>query len=236
MRSLMIGLTLLAGLAAGCSSSTRTVRVAVPPRVDLHGYRSVGLVTFTASADGSSADVERMATDSFLREIQEAQPGIRVLELGREANVLASVHRSTWDAQTLRAVKESNGVEAILLGRVEITKAKPRVHVSASSIWKALDVHQDVNATMTARLLETDSAATMWTDSSKLTTNLANAQVNSRGSGKIGGSIGVRDSEAAYTGMIDQLVVDVTDAFRTHYVTRRVPKEQLETATASAGD
>jgi hypothetical protein len=216
-------------LSAGCSSSTRTVRVAVPPRVDLHAYPSVGLVTFSTSAD-TSADLERMATQRFLQEIQAAQPGTRVVELGREADVLASVHRSAWDPQTLRAVKEANGVDAILLGRLDITKAKPRIQLSTSALFKGLDVHADVNATLTARLLETGSAATMWSDSSRLTTNLANASVNNRG----GGHIGVRDGESAYPGMIDQLVCDVTDAFRTHYVTRTVPKEQVETATASA--
>ena len=60
------------------------------------------------------------------------------------------------------------------------------------------------------------------------------ASAGGSGCTSCGGHIGMRDSEAAYTGMIDQLVCDVTDAFRTHYVTRTVPKEQLETATASA--
>lgn len=234
LRSLMIGLALIAGVSAGgagCSSNTRTIRVAVPPRVDLHAYHSVGLVTFTTSAD-SSADLERLATQRFLQEVQAAQPGTRVIELGREGDVLSTVHGSSWNPQTLKAVKEANGVDAILLGRLDVTKAKPRIQVSASAIWKALDVHADVNATLTARLLETNSAATMWTDSSKLTTTLAKGGVNNRG----GGHIGVRDSDSAYAGMVDQLVCDVTDAFRTHYVTRTVPKEQVETATANAGD
>ena len=77
----------------------------------------------------------------------------------------------------------------------------------------------------------------MWSDSSRLTTNLANASMNTRSNGRVGGHIGVRDGDSAYPGMIDQLTRDVTDAFRTHYVTRTVPREQLETATASvAGD
>ena len=31
--------------------------------------------------------------------------------------------------------------------------------------------------------------------------------------------------------MIDNLAFTITDAFRTHYVNRRVPKEQVETAS-----
>ena len=222
-------------ILAGCASNTRTVRIAVPPRVNLAAYHTVGLVTFTASAD-TSAELERVATQRFLQEIQAAQPGTRVVELGREADVLASVHANGWDAQSLHAVKQANNVDAILLGRLDISRAKPRVQVWSSAIWKALDVHADVNATLTARLLETDSAATMWADSSKLTTNLANGGINNRG-GVTGGHITVRDGDTVYAGMIDQLVGDVTDAFRTHYVTRNVPKDQPDTATASiAGD
>jgi hypothetical protein len=216
-------------LTAGCSS-TRTVRVAVPPRVDLRAYQTVGLVTFSSS--NASADLERLSTQRFIQEIQSAQPGTMIVELGREADVLASVHRSSWDAQTLRLIKDSRGVDVILLGRLDVTKVKPQMQLSAGSIWKALEVRADVNGCLSARLLQTSNGATMWTDSSKLTTNLANANVNNHG----GGSFGVRDSDAACAGMVDQLVCDITDAFRVHYVTRSVPKEQLETATASAGD
>jgi hypothetical protein len=230
--AVVIGCSIL----AGCSSSTRTIRVCMPPRVDLHAYHTIGLVTFSTSTD-TSADLERVATQRFLQEVQSAQPGTRMVELGREADVLAAVGRPAWDAQTLHAVKEANHVDAILLGRLDVSRAKPRVQVFSSSIWKALDVHADVNATLTARLLETDSAATMWSDSVKLTTTLANGGINNRGGGDVRGHIGVRDAESTYAGMIDQLVGDVTDAFRPHYVTRRVPKDQPDTATASvAGD
>jgi hypothetical protein len=149
--------------------------------------------------------------------------------------VLGTVGRSSWDAQTLHAVKDANHVDAILLGRLDVSRAKPRVQVWSSSIFKALDVHADVNATLTARLVETDSAATMWSDSSRLTTTLANGGVNNHG-GAPRGHIGVRDADATYAGMVDQLVGDVTDAFRTHYVTRTVPIDQPQTLTASAGD
>jgi hypothetical protein len=212
----------------GCSSNTRTVRVAVPPRVDLQHYPAVGLVTFSSS--NADANLERLSTQRFLQAVQSAQPGTRVVELGREADVLGSVHRSSWDAQTLRAVKESRGVDVIVIGRLDVTKAKPKVNFSSGAIWSAIHVRADVNASLTARLLEAASSATMWTDSSQLTTTLANANVNDHG----GGSFGMRDTEAAYGEMIDRLVCDVTDAFRTHYVTRTVPKEQVE--TASAGD
>jgi hypothetical protein len=61
----------------------------------------------------------------------------------------------------------------------------------------------------------------MWTDSAKLTTTVAHGDFS-----KSGGHIGVQDVEEAYGAMIEQMAYDVTDAFREHYVLRRVPKDQ----------
>jgi hypothetical protein len=224
-RTLRPLLSLIIGciLAAGCSS-TRCIKVAVPPRVDLRGYPTVGLVTFSSN---ENAELERMSTQRFLQEVQAAQPGTRVIELGPEQEVLASLHRQSWDAQTLQALKQARGLDVVVIGQLDVRKTAPKVQFSTSSIFNAVNVRADVNASLSARLLETASAATMWTDSSQLTTTLANVSASNRG-----GSIGVRDAEAVYGEMVDRLVCDITDAFRTHYVTRRVPKEQVQTASA----
>src|SRR5690349_29299 len=71
-------------ILVGCSS-TKTVRVAVPPRVDLHAYPMIGLVTFSSNGKG---DLDRASTQRFLAELQAAQPGTRVIELGTEEEVL----------------------------------------------------------------------------------------------------------------------------------------------------
>jgi hypothetical protein len=216
-RALLLGvITLL--LATGCASKTKMVRMEIPPRVDLAAYPMVGLVTFSSNSRG---ELDRLSTEKFLEAIQEAQPGTRVVELGTEQQVLASVKRNSFDATTLRALKEMHGVDAIVMGRLDMKKAKADVNLSASSLFKAMNVRQDVDATLTTRLLEADSGASMWSRSSKVTANLANASFNSRGEGSFGAS----DKEAAYGEMVDGLVFQVTDDFRPHYVTRRVRKD-----------
>jgi hypothetical protein len=214
-------------LATGCASSTRTVRVAVPPRVDLAAYPMVGLVTFSSNAKG---ELDRLSTDKFLQAVQAAQPGTRVVELGTEQQVLASVKRNTWDATTLRAIKEMHGVDAVVIGRLDVKKAKADMQLSSAAMFKRLSVRQDVDAALTTRLLEANSGATMWTDSSQVTANLANASFNSRGEGHFGAS----DPEAAYGEMVNGLVYHVTDDFRVHYVTRQVRKD--DPAYASVAD
>jgi hypothetical protein len=221
----LFSLVALAFLLTGCSS-TRTVRVPVPPRVDLACYQTIGLVEFSSNGNGN-AELEQLSTQRFLAAVQEAQPGTRVVELGSEAKALASVNRNSWDVAAIRAMKQAHGVDAILIGRIDVTKAKPQV--SLSTMWKSVNLRADVDAALSARLFETDSGATAWTDSAKLTEEVANAGFNERG----GGHVGVSDPNAAYANMVEYLVYEITDDFRAHYVLRRVPKEQLQTASVS---
>src|SRR3954447_5071102 len=113
-------------LLCACSS-TKTVRVELPPKVDLHPYPVVGLVAFTSNAN---SDLERIATQQFLHAVQDAQPGTRVVELGSEAEVLKSTHRKTWDAAALRAVKQEHGVDVVVIGRLDMDRSKPEINVS----------------------------------------------------------------------------------------------------------
>ena len=226
IKALLLGvITLL--LATGCASSTKTVRLAIPPRVDLAAYPMVGLVTFSSNSKG---ELDRLSTDKFLQAVQAAQPGTRVVELGTEQEVLASVKRNSWDATTLRALKEMHGVDAIVMGRLDVKKAKADVSLSSGALFKAMSVRQDVDAQLTTRLFEAQSGATMWSDSAQCTTNIANASFNNRGEGHFGAS----DKEAAYGEMVQGLAYRVTDAFRVHFVTRRVRVD--DPAYANAGE
>lgn len=224
-RVLMLSVVVLF-LSVGCGGGTRTVRVAVPPRVDLRPYPMVGLVTFASNAKG---DLDRLAAQKFLQALQDAQPGTSVIELGSEQQVLASVNGRTWDPATLRAIKATHGVDVLVMGRLDVEKAKPEFQLS--TIMKQLSVRQDVNASLNTKLVETATGATRWTDAAALTANVANARFNDRGQGHFGAT----DPEAAYGEMLNGLVWHVTDDFRTHYVTRRVPREQ-KTAVATAND
>jgi hypothetical protein len=59
------------------------------------------------------------------------------------------------------------------------------------------------------------------------TADVVNASFNDHGDGTFGAS----DPQAAYGPMIDQLSCQITDAFRTHYVTKRVPRDEVQTAS-----
>jgi hypothetical protein len=219
-----IPFVLIAPLLLVACSSTKTVRVAVPPRVDLRQYPTVGMITFASS--NTNAELEQFATQRFLQEVQSAQPGTRVVELGTEQAVLSSVGRRNWDAATLRTVGQQHGVDVLFIGQLDVEKAKTKVQLS--TMLKNIKARQDVNAGLTARLIETGTGATMWTDACKLTTTVSHASVGSRG-----GHFGSSDVEEAYGEMVGALVWDVTDDFRETYVTRRVRKDEIHTASAA---
>lgn len=226
IKAILLGVVALL-LAAGCSSNTRCVRVAIPPRVDLAQYPTIGLVTFASSAGG---ELDRLGTERFMQAVQCAQPGTRIVELGSEREVLASVSRSGFDVATIHAIKEKHGVDAIILGRLDMKKSTPNVNISAGSLFGAMNVRQDVDASLTARLMESASGATTWSRSGQATANLTNAGFNTHGQGHVSS----RDTQATYGAMIDGLVDQVTADFRGHYVTRRVSKD--DPAYANAGE
>lgn len=219
----------LAALAAvlllvGCSSTT-TIKVPVPPRVDLSQFHTIGLVTF-ASNDADQS-LRQHCTQQFLQAVQAAQPGTRVIELGVEPRVLSAVNSKRWDAASFNAVKAMHNVDAIIIGRFELEKSKP--DISLSTVWRTLSVKSDVKGALTAKLVETGTGATLWTDSAEMTTTVAGAHFNSQGQGVFKSG----DEDSALAQMIQCLVRDTTDGFRTHYVTKRVPKESLRTASAN---
>ena len=222
---IVAGLVAAFSLFAGCSSTT-TIEVPVEPRVDLSQYQSIGLVTF-ASNDADD-EVRALCTQQFMQSLQEAQPGTRILELGTEQRVLNSVNRSKLDPKTLQAIGEQHGVEVVVLGQLNMNKVKAQIELS--TLVKTLSVKSEVDALLSAKLVETASGATMWSDSAKMRATVANASFNDRGKGVFGAS----DPKAVYGEMVDCMVYEITDDFRTHYITKRVPKEQLHQQTVNA--
>jgi hypothetical protein len=214
---------LAVGCIAGCSS-TRTIQVPVDPRVDLSQYPSIGLVMFTSNE--ADQDTLRLCTQQFLEAVQFAQPGTRVIELGSEKQLLTSVDQKKFDVKTLRSIKETHGVDAVIMGRFDLQQTKP--DISLSTMFKTMSISSDIDGMLSAKIVETESGATMWSDSSKMTANVGSASFNSLGKGHFG----VSDPETVYGEMITCLVDDITDDFRVHYITKRVPKDAPQTASA----
>src|SRR5262245_65086825 len=75
MKRVVLGVVFVA--FGGCGGT----RVLMPPKVDLQAFRKVGLVEFASTPKG---DLEELASQDFIESMQASQPGVPVLDLGRQ--------------------------------------------------------------------------------------------------------------------------------------------------------
>jgi hypothetical protein len=156
LRHLLLTLATLV-ILTGC---TKTITVTIPPRVDLKAYPVIGVIDFSAQPPELGAN----ATQKFLSHISSAQPGVRLLELGSRQQLLKEVGRSDLDIQAIKALGHKYGVTALLSGTVELSE--PHSNVSIGSNLSSISAQTKIDGKMSAKLWETASGATAWSNSS----------------------------------------------------------------------
>lgn len=134
-------------------------KVIVPPVVDLTKYNNVGLINFKSDAKGKLGEY---VTQKFLQEVNISQKGARIIELGDEDRVLRSIERDEIGPKAIQLIGDKYDVDAIIIGNLRLSDIKPKVDITA--IVKTLSVKADVDASLSVKLIETDSGATVWTN------------------------------------------------------------------------
>lgn len=188
-------LVLVAALAvAGCSRK----RVLVPPAVSLAPHATLGIVAFTA--EGSRGALAPLATQRFVASVLAAQPGNPILELGA---MTAPV-----DAAAARRFGSEHGIRSVLVGHLVVSNVKPRV-----AVLGGVSASAEATVALTVRMLSTETGATLWTRSVRLTEAIANL-------GVVDGQavFGAQDSEEVYGALVERLVREVTNDFRSTWV------------------
>ena len=189
-------------LIAGCS---KTVRVNVPPRIDLSRYGTLAIVGFTSNADST---IDRYATRQFLEHVQGAQPGTPILELGEPQAVLAAVGASQFDPDTFKKIGGKFGVQGVFIG--ENVYSEPKTEVRISDITKLEGgMRSEVKGDISARLIETRTGASIWSSSAWARRKLGHLSV----SAEQGVSASMKDANPRYE-MVPALVFHLTQDFR----------------------
>ena len=201
MRSFFAPILLAFFLVGGCSS---TVLVTVPPRVDLKGYGTLGVVDFTSNSSGA---VGARATQQLQEQVQAAQPGTRFIDLGSREAVLAAVGRNQLDADAAKRIGKRYGVDAVFLG--EIAYSDPKTDVRVNDLAK-LDagLRTEVKGDISARLVETASGASVWSNSGWVRRQVGRVNVSEQG---ISASMTKSDPREE---MVPALVYQLTHDFR----------------------
>ena len=144
--------------------------------------------------------------------LQQAQPGLRILELGRQKRVLSEVGHRALDFAAVRAIGEHYGVDAVFAGDLEVSEAKPSLNMGQA--FTSFNARADVSGQLAARLFETRSGATLWSRSSTATANVAHLGVPNGGMPSFGAS----DPSKVYGGLVRQLVSHLRHDFYPRWV------------------
>jgi hypothetical protein len=194
----------------GCAE---TITVTVPPRVDLKAFPTIGLIEFDAQPPG---ELGPDATQMFLGNLQAAQPGVRVLELGSRDKVLHEVGMVDLDPLAIRAIGEKYGVAAVLSGSVELSEVQPGIKLSSD--LSALKAEAKIGGKMSGKLWDSANGATIWTNSSWGSWPVARMSLTEGGAG----SFSYRNPSEKRNQILMSLIKALNGDFWSTYETRKV--------------
>ena len=195
-------------IAALAGSACASKKVLVPPRVDLTRYGTLGMIEF--SSQGSD-ELAKQASSRFMAVIQGAQPGVPILELGDAKAVLASLERDDLDHETIKAIGKKYGVDAVFIGEFSSQVAKPTLSVTS---LRSLHAGADVEGVLSARILQTRSGATIWTNAARGKQSLASLNLAKGSLPDLSG----QDLDTAESKLVRSLVTLLTGDFKSRWV------------------
>jgi hypothetical protein len=183
---------------------TGCARVYVPPAIDLKPQEVIGIIQFKSDSKG---DLGEFVTQKFIQSITQDQD-LKIVELGDEKAVLEAVGMTHMGPDVLRAVGEKYNLNTVFTGNLDVTEATPSCGFGPGYA----SFEAKVNARLAARLVETATGVTVWSNSARDERTVA-------GVSKFGSSFSfnAEDPEEAYGDMARNLSHHITHDFRHTY-------------------
>jgi hypothetical protein len=195
------------------SCGGKKITVEIPPQIDLTTLGTIGVISFDVHSD---TQLPGDITLKFIQHLQSAQPGVPILELGNQENVLSEVGLRVLDTEAVMAIGKKYGVDLLLTGTMEVTHSFPDVRFGRN--LASIDAASYVRGNLNARLRQTSTGATIWSNGSHGKWKLAGLNLTS---GNLS-SIGMNNFEDTYKKMLQELAKFGTIDFRKSYETREV--------------
>ena len=213
-------LTLALATSALAACATGTVMVAKPPRVELSSYPAIGVIDFVAQPPGELSDG---ATQKMIGDLQSAQPGLRIIELGNQERLLKEVGMHRSDPDAVKAIGVKYGVEAIVSGTITLEEVRSNIKTSTGlsaipSNSSSFSAKTKVDGRMSAMIWETSSGATTWRNSSKGSWTVAGLSF------KNGDTAGFRYPQEKQDQIVTTLLKTLNADFRPSYENRAMAK------------
>ncbi len=205
--------TLLLLTAALTACSSKKITVEIPPQINLSTMGTIGVVTFEVeSIDPLPGDL----TLKVVQYMQSAQPGVPILELGSQADLLREVGYSSLDTEAVKAIGKKYGVDTLLAGTLEVTRSRPDFKFGQD--LTSMSAASYLRGNFNARLRQTRTGATLWSNGAHGKWKLAGVNVSSAGIP----SLDMNNAEDKYKKMLQELARVGTADFRRTYETRVV--------------
>lgn len=209
-KSWLIAGALLTLAIQGC-----TERVLAPPRIDLKQHEVIGVIEFDSSGKG---ELGPFMTHRFVDAARRDQELVRIVMLGTEAEVLADIGQSRLDQSAFKAIGQKRQIKTIFTGDVVVSEVKPNIAIGHS--LSHFGVSADVDATLNAQMVETETGASLWSRSARAVERIGGVEIF----GDSNVTFDADDPENAYGRLADTLVVAVTHDFQCHWI--RVKKKR----------
>jgi len=210
-RIAMLLVLLLTASLGGCGG--KKIMVAVPPQIDLATLGTIGVISFDVQSDQQlPGDI----TLKFMQYLQAAQPGIPLLELGDQADFMREAGFTVLDAEAVKAIGRKYGIDTLLTGTLEVTHSLPDIRIGPD--LTSVDAASYVQGNLNARLRQTRSGATVWSNGAHGKWKLAGLYL---ASGHMT-SIDMNNVEAKYNKMLQELARVGTADFRSSYESREI--------------
>lgn len=209
-KSWLIAVTLLTLAIQGC-----TERVLAPPRIDLKNHEVIGIIEFDCSGQG---ELGPFLTQRFVDAARRDQELVRIVQLGTSAKVLADIGQSRLDRNAFKAIGQKHQIKTVFTGNIVVSDIKPSVAIGQKLTY--FGVSADVDATLNAQMIETDTGASLWSRSARAVQRVGGVEIF----GNKNFTFDADDPEAAYGRLADSLVMAVTHDFQCHWI--RVKKKK----------
>lgn len=191
----------------GCGGS----KTQIPPRIDLHNHEVLGIIEFGSSSKG---DLAPFATQRFIEAVRRDQGLVRILELGTREDVLRELGVERLDAQAYRKLGERHGLSTIFSGELVVSDIRPSVRIG--SHLSGMGLSAEAEATLTVRMAECASGASIWSRSGSATRRVG--EVSVLGARDV--VFDAEDPDRAYGELVDALIGLVTTDFRASWASR----------------
>ena len=202
---------LFAATLTACGGKKITVEI--PPQIDLSTMGTIGVVSFDVQSDNK---LPGDLTLKVIQRLQSAQPGVPILELGDQRNVLREVGYDALDTEAVKAIGKKYGVDTLLSGTLEVTQSHPDVKFGQD--MTSMSASSYIRGNFNARLRQTRNGATLWSNGAHGKWKLAGIDLST---GSIP-SLDVNNAEDKYKKMLQELARVGTADFRSTYETREV--------------